>query len=152
MQPRTKIIVLSCVLLLLYMAFVVFFAVRSEEHPLPTWFPYFGMSYILGSVLLVGIVSRRIYRGTPSETAQEPSLTGGAWARGWMARLVLFWSALFLWGAYRTLTGHLDWHRSLPAGAFLLAFIVLFAWALYRGFKPKGESSTKDDDRDSNGS
>jgi len=59
-----------------------------------------------------------------------------------MAYLVAVWSVLFLWGAYLTVTGGLEWQRSVPAGAFLLVFIVLFSWALRKDFKAQAKSGT----------
>ncbi len=41
-------------------------------HPepiLPSWFPYFGLSYILGSIVLVVTVSQRISRNASQEVS-----------------------------------------------------------------------------------
>jgi hypothetical protein len=142
MKPKTKILALTFGLILPYVAFAIYFALRVEEHPLPTWFPYFGLSYILATMLVVMLYSRRIHRGAKPETAQRPKSVWLWLGRAWTAYLVAVWSVLFLWGAYLTLTGGLKWQRSVPAGAFLLAFIVLFSWALYKDFKAQGKSGT----------
>ena len=144
MKPKNKILILSVGLILPYMALVVFFALRAQEHRLPTWFPYFGLSYILATMIVVMLYSRRLRRDAQAESAWRPT-SGWRWVgRGWVAYLIVVWSALFLRGAYSTVIGRLDWRRSVPAGAFLLAFIVLFSWALYRDFKPKGQSTRRE--------
>jgi hypothetical protein len=142
MKPKTKILALTFGLILPYVAFAMYFALRVQGHPLPTWFPYFGLSYILATMLVVMLYSRRIHRSAKSETAQRPKSVWRWLGRAWMAYLVAAWSVLFLWGAYLTLTGGLEWQSSVPAGAFLLAFIVLFSWALYKDFKAQGKSAT----------
>jgi len=45
--------------------------------------------------------------------------------------LLAVWCGGFLWGAVETIKGKLEWQRAVPAGAFLLAFIVLFGRLLY---------------------
>jgi len=46
--------------------------------------------------------------------------------------LITIWIGLFIYGAYGTLKGDFPMQRAIPAGAFLLAFIGLFSWFLYR--------------------
>lgn len=142
MKPKTKILALTFGLILPYIAIAMYFALRVQEHPLPTWFPYFGLSYILATILVVMLYSRRIHRDAQPGTGQKPKSAWRWLGRAWMAYLVAVWSVLFLWGAYLTFTGGLEWRRSVPAGAFLLAFIVLFSWALYKDFKAQGKSTT----------
>ena len=121
-----------------FMATVMYVSLHTPEHSLPGWFPYFGLSYILVTVIFVMLFSQRVYRGVRPENAEKPKSVWG-WRLGiaWTAYLVAVWSVLFLRGAYLTFTGGLDWRRSVPAGAFLLAFIVLFSWALYKALKGK---------------
>ena len=56
------------------------------------------------------------------------------------ACLVIFWSLLFLYGVIQTVRGKIPLERSIPAGAFLLFFIGLFGWSLYRAKRGKGLS------------
>jgi hypothetical protein len=134
-KPKTKILALIFGLVLPYIALVMYFALRIQEHPLPTWFPYFGLSYILATMIVVMVFSRKVYRGTQPEGVEKPKSVWLWLGRAWMSYLVAIWSGGFLWGAYLTFKGNLEWQRSVPAGAFLLAFIALFSWALYKDFK-----------------
>jgi hypothetical protein len=62
--PKTKVRMLIFGLVLPYFAVAMYFVLRIQEHPLPSWFPYFGLSYLLGTIILVTAYSRRISRGT----------------------------------------------------------------------------------------
>jgi hypothetical protein len=130
-QAKNKIRALIFGLVLPYMAMVMYFSLRIQEHPLPTWFPYFGMSYLLGSIILVTVVSRRIARGTQPQTAVQSRPGVRIAVRAWVGYLLAVWCGGFLWGAVETIKGKLEWQRAVPAGAFLLAFIVLFGRLLY---------------------
>jgi len=146
-KRKAKILVLIYGLTLPYVALVLYFALRLHDHPLPTWFPYFGLSYMLASMLVVVVVSRNNRHTTPPEKAARP-VSGWRWVlRAWMGYLVVLWSGFFLWGAYLALKGRLEWQRSLLAGAFLLAFIALFSWALCKDFtrqdKPTEETTKR---------
>ena len=135
MKPKTKILALAFSLILPYLALAMYFSFRIQEHPLPTWFPYFGLSYILGTVVVVMVFSRKIHRDGQPTTVQRPVSALGWIGRVWVGYLVAVWAGLFLWGTYQTILGNLEWQRAVPAGAFLLAFIVLFSWSLYKDIK-----------------
>ncbi len=134
-KPKARILALTFGLILPYVALATYFALRIQEHPVPTWFPYFGLSYILGTIILVIVFSRRISRDVQAETAAKSRPVVLWLGRAWSAYLLVIWSGLFLWGAYQTISGNLEWHRALPAGAFLLAFIALLSWSLYKDIK-----------------
>jgi len=135
MQSKNKIRALILGLVVPYFAFVMYFALRIQEHPLPTWVPYFGMTYLLGTMVLVTVVSRRIGRGMQPKTAVESSPPVRIAARAWMGYLLAVWCGGFVWGIVETVKGKLEWQRAVPAGVFLLAFIVLFARLLYTDIK-----------------
>jgi len=123
----------------------MYFALRIQEHPLPIWLPYFGLSYLLGTMILVTILGRRFSRSAATQTINKPRSVF-LWAmRGWAAYLVLVWSLMFLWGTYETITGRVAWNRSIPAGAFLLAFIALFSRLLYVDMKGRINAVGPDD-------
>lgn len=145
MKPKTKILALTFSLIVPYLALVMYFALRIQEHPLPTWFPHFGLLYILGTLIVVMVFSRRIYRGAQQKTVEKPQSVLRWIARVWMGYLVAIWSGLFLWGTYQTLSGNFEWQHALPAGAFLLAFIALFSWALYKDVKRPTQRMTSTD-------
>ena len=118
-----------------YFAFAMYFALRIQEHPLPTWFPYFGMTYLLGSIILVIFVNRRIARGTQPQTTVQLRPAARIAARVYVGWLLAVWCGGFLWGVVETIKGKLEWQRAVPAGAFLLAFIAIFARLLYTDIK-----------------
>jgi hypothetical protein len=144
MQPKTKTRLLIFGLVIPYLALVMYFALRIQEHPLPAWLPYFGLSYLLGTMILVIILSRRFSRSAPKQTIRKPNRVVQWALRGWAAYLVVIWSVGFLWGAYQTITGRVVWQRSVPAGAFLLAFIALFSRFLYTDMKRRIDPVTAD--------
>jgi hypothetical protein len=133
-KPKTKILALMFGLLLPYFALAMYFAFRIREHPLPTWFPYFGLSYFLGTILLVMAFARKISHSAQAGTVEKPQSALRWIARAWAAYLVTIWSGGFLWGTYQTILGRFLWQRALPAGAFLLVFIALFSRWLYERF------------------
>jgi hypothetical protein len=134
MQPKNKIRALIFGLVLPYFALAMYFVLRIQDHPLPAWFPYFGLTYLLGSIILVTVVSRKNRQGEQPKVQSRPALR--LVLRAWAGYLIAVWSGLFLWGAAETIRGKLEWQRALPAGAFLLAFIGLFARLLYTDIKP----------------
>ena len=135
MQSKNKIRALIIGLVLPYFAVVMYFVLRIQEHPLPTWFPYFGLTYLLGSMILVTVVSRRIAAGTQPQTSVQSRPAVRIAVRAWVGYLLAVWCGGFLWGVVETIKGKLEWQRAGPAGAFLLAFIGLFARLLYTDIK-----------------
>jgi len=132
-----------------YMAVVMYFSFRIQEHPLPAWFPYFGLSYMLGTISFVVVFGRKI-SGSAKWGSADPAQRQGL--RLWAGYLILIWSGLFLWGAYRAIEGQLAWQRAIPLGAFLLAFIALFTRLLHKDAdsgtqsmtRPEANSTSKD--------
>jgi hypothetical protein len=141
-KPKTKILTLLFALILPYMAVVMYFALRIQDHPLPTWFPYFGLSYILGTILLVTAFSKIIHRNVPPQSSEKARPAVRWMLRAWAGYLVVIWSGAFVWGLYETVMGRMAWQRAIPAGAFLLAFIAIFSRALYGDFKRKIQPET----------
>lgn len=141
MKPKTKIVALIFGLILPYIAMVMYFGIRMQNHPLPTWFPYFGLSYMLGTIILVKVFSRKISRTAQPQTVKEIQ-PGRIALRLCTGYLVAVWSGLFVYGSYLTIIGHLEWRRSVPAGAFLLAFIGLFSRLLYSDIKRTRQDRT----------
>ena len=131
MSPKTKVSILFLGLAFPYMLFVLFFALKAapgSTHPFPSWFPWVALTYMLTSILLASVLTPRFFRNA----SRPPDAQAGGYLRiaeGQTLYLVLLWSGLFIYGAYKTLHGDLPIERALPAGAFLLAFIGLFAWS-----------------------
>ena len=80
------------------------------------------MTYLLGTIILVTVVSRRIARGTQPQTNVKPRPAVRVALKAWAGYLIAVWCGFFIWGAVETIKGKLEWQRALPAGAFLLAF------------------------------
>ena len=150
MKPKNKILGLIFALLLPYFALVMYFVLRVQrqpkEQPLPTWFPYFGMVYILGTILIVSVFSRRIAhnaQGKPTDNTATPRPVVRTAMRAWAGYLIVVWCAFFVYGAVETVKGKFEWQRALPAGAFLLIFIVLFSRWLYTDIKNQQQAPDK---------
>lgn len=144
-KPKSKIVALTFGLILPYVALVMYFALRMQEHSLPSWLPYFGLSYILGTIIAVTVYSRRISRGAQPEAVYEsqPARRWMLWAS--VGYLIALWSGFFLWGTVQTIGGNFEWKRALPAGALLLAFIALFSRFLYSDIKRRTKSAAPPD-------
>jgi hypothetical protein len=52
--------------------------------------------------------------------------------------LLIVWCSLFIYGVAQTVQRQIPLNRAIPAGAFLLFFIGLFGWGLYRVRQGKG--------------
>jgi hypothetical protein len=139
-KPKTKILLLLAAFVVPYMALVMYFAFQYRNLPFPPWFPYFGLSYILGGSILFAVLRQRIARKAPPGSLEKlkPSIKRRLLV--WQGYLIVVWSALLLWGIYETIMGEYPWQRTLPAGAFLLAFIVLFSLS----FKQLKKAPTQD--------
>jgi hypothetical protein len=85
LKAKTQILVLVLSLILPYVALVMYFALRIQEHPLPTWIPYFGVSYILATMIVVMVFSRNVYRAARPERAEKPKSVWRWLGRAWMA-------------------------------------------------------------------
>jgi cytochrome bd-type quinol oxidase subunit 2 len=141
-QPKTKVRALIIGLILPYFTFLLYFLLRLQEHPLPTWLPYFCLTYLLGSMILVVTFGRKITRGEQPQSVQKLQPARRSMLRTSAGYLIAVWCGLFLWGAYQAIKGHLAWEMALPAGAFLLAFIALFGRLLYSDIKPSSQPVT----------
>jgi hypothetical protein len=55
---------------------------------------------------------------------------------------VIVWSVFFVNGVKGTIRGEYPLDRAIPAGVFLLFFILLFGLLVYRSFRPKASTGT----------
>ena len=91
MAPKTKFILLMLGMVLPYMALVMHFALRAQggTQPFPSWFAYFGLSYILLSMIIATMIGRKMFRDSPKPPSKKTqSFLAGA-ARLW--RLYCCW-------------------------------------------------------------
>jgi hypothetical protein len=141
-MPKTKTLSLLLALNLPLLALTMYFGFRTMEHPLPTWSPYFFLSYFLVTIISGTVLSRKISSNPPAQAVENPqSFLRWIW-KVWSGYLVAFWSGLFLWGAHQTIVGKLMWQRAIPAGALLLVFIALFSWSLFKDIKGAAHSAS----------
>jgi len=133
-SPKSKVTILFLCLGLPYMLFVLFFALRAapgSANPFPSWFPWVALTYMLSTISLASLLVPRFFRNV----ARPPAAQADSYlmlAKVQSLSLIVVWSCLFIYGGYKTLQGDFPLERALPAGAFLLAFIGLFAWSLRR--------------------
>jgi hypothetical protein len=134
MSPKARVTLLLLGLAFPYLVFVLYFiltAIPGSENPFPSWFPWVALTYMLSGIVAASVLGPRIFRNAPPPP-QAQARRAFTIAKGWSLYLVLVWSGFFLYGGYRTLKGDFPLERALPAGAFLLAFIGIFAWSLRR--------------------
>ena len=81
-------------------------------------------------LMLLVRLSRRLFKNQPIDAEKARALVEKAQRTS--VRLVIFWSLLLLYGAVLTARGKLPLERAIPAGAFLLFFIGLSGWSVYR--------------------
>ena len=131
-------ILLTFALMMPYLAFVEHFALRYPSGHWPDWLTNTLLAWFITNFLILFLAIRLINRrATPSgpkdlETAhalQARTIARSVW-------LVIVWSALFLYGTEQTIRGEIPLKRAVPAGAFLLVFIGIFGWSIYRSKHP----------------
>jgi hypothetical protein len=142
MSARSKILFFIFGLILPYLGLAMYFVSRLPEHPLPVWFPYFGACYLLGTVLLVAIVTPRFSPGLQQQGPRHPPAASPS-VRWRALSLVAFWCALLVYGTYKALTGAIPLARAIPAGVILLAGIGVFSWLLYRDNDARARSTKR---------
>ena len=92
--------------------------------------------------MLVMRLSRGLSKNQPVDAEKARVFAEKAVRHG--VRLLMFWGLLFLYGAVQTLRGKFPLERAIPAGAFLLFFIGLFGWALYRAKRSRKPNPLSD--------
>jgi len=116
-----------------YVFFVFFMILSTAGHSdkLPAWVPFAGAGYLLLAIFLGVVLSRRIKGDEPPRDPERAQVSMN-WARSYGTRLVVLWSGLFVYGAYRTVKGDFPLERAIPAGLLLLGFIAVFGWSVFR--------------------
>jgi hypothetical protein len=132
-----------------YVAFVVYFSLRFPQNNWPVWFTNTLLVWFVANIIALTLLARKIFK--KQDTAEQesaPQLSTKKKLAVWFVRivtsyLVLYWSVLFIIGVKDTIQGKYALSRAVPAGAFLLFFIGLFGWSVYRSFR--GKASGIDD-------
>ena len=139
MTPQKKLILLLFVLFLPYMALVMYFALSGQGGAvrIPYWFAYFGISYFLFCMIVGAAASRKWSRNAPKPPVTKKQSILAKITQLWSLYLVVVWSGLFGYGVRDVIRGELPLSRAIPAGLFLLMFVGIFSWALYRSFQAR---------------
>jgi nitrogen fixation/metabolism regulation signal transduction histidine kinase len=121
------------VLMAPYFGFVIYYSRQFPSNQWPTWFTntiaiWFIANFV--AVILLVRLTRRIFGNQVVDVVKARVLEDKAIRIN--TRLVIFWSLLFLYGVVTTVRGKIPLERAIPAGAFLLLFIGIFAWSVYR--------------------
>lgn len=130
-------------LMIPYLAFVMYFSLRLPQNHWPSWFTNTILIWFVANFLVLMLVARRIFKKQGAVEPQGAVRTSAKTKPAvWIMRifasyLVLVWSVLFIIGLTGTIQGKYAPSRALPAGAFLLFFIALFGWSVYRSFQKK---------------
>ena len=138
MNPKYRVTILFgsvLVLMVPYLGFVVYYSQRFPPNHWPTWFTNTIAGWFVANFLLLMLLAKRIFTGQ----AAEPQRDRRAFtiAQIVISYLLIVWSLLFLYGAKETIKGEVPLSRAIPAGSFLLFFIGIFGWSLYRARRRK---------------
>jgi hypothetical protein len=118
-----------------YLGFVMYYSLRFPLNQWPTWFTDTIAVWFIANFLLLMLLAKRIFRGQVVEPQKAHRASAIAQIVG--SYLLIVWSLFFLYGARETVQGKVPLNRAIPAGAFLLFFIGLFGWGLYRARRGK---------------
>jgi hypothetical protein len=148
MNPRSRAAVLigtAVALTVPYVAFVVCFSFKFPKNHWPVWFTNVLLVWFVANFVAVYLIARRMAKKHPPPNAklheQPRKNNAGVWIlRAVGFYLVIVWSVFFVNGVKETVRGEYPLDRAIPAGAFLLFFILLFGWLLYRSFRPKAST------------
>lgn len=148
MNPRSRAAVLigsAAALTVPYVAFVVYFSLKLPKNHWPVWFTDVLLVWFAANFVAVYLIARRMAQKHPPPTATLTKQHQKNAARLWILRavgsyLVVVWSVLFVKGVNGTIRGEYQLDRAIPAGAFLLLFILLFGFLVYRSFRPRAST------------
>lgn len=136
MNPKFRPLIFVGMLFVLmgpYFGFILYYSRRFPPNHMPSWFTntmaVWFIANFLALMLLVRL-RRRLFKNQPIDA--EKARAFAEKAQRTSVRLVIFWCLLFLYGAVLTARGKLPLEWAIPAGAFLLFFIGLFGWSVYR--------------------
>lgn len=145
MNPKSRAAIMvgtAVALTIPYIAFVLYFSLKFPPNHWPAWFGNVLLVWFLANFVVVYLVGRKMAKkqlptnGESQIQSRKPS--AGVWIlRIVGSYLVIIWTVLFLHGVKGTVQGEYPLVRAIPADAFLLFFILVFGWGIYRSFRPK---------------
>jgi hypothetical protein len=118
-----------------YLGFVLYYSQRFPADHWPSWFTDTIAVWFIANFLLLMLLAKRIFRGQVVE--RQRARRASTIAQIVVSYLLIVWSLFLLYGVKETIRGDVPLGRAIPAGAFLLFFIGLFGWSLYRARRGK---------------
>ncbi len=138
MNPKFRPAILcgiAFVLMVPYLGFVIYYSQRFPSNQWPAWFTNTIAVWFIANFLIIMLLVKRIFKGQAVE--QQKERRAFAISQIVSSYLLIVWSVLFLYGVKETIQGEIPLNRAIPAGAFLLFFIGIFGWGLYRARRKK---------------
>jgi hypothetical protein len=125
-----------------YMAFVLYFSRRFPSGHWPPWLGNTILIWFVTNFLVLFLLAKKMFKAQGIGPQNPPGVSTKPQINVWIVRilisqLLLLWSFYFLQEVKETVQGKLPMNRAIPAGAFLLFFIAIFGWGLYRSLRPK---------------
>ena len=118
-----------------YLGFALYISSRYQPGQWPTWLLYIFPSWFTANFALIGLSAKKIFKGEGVEPERARAAVNTSLHTA--IRLTILWCLLFLYGGYGVIRGKSPLNRAIPAGAFLLVFIGIFGWGIYRGKRGK---------------
>lgn len=121
-----------------YFGFAIYYSQQFPPNQVPSWFTNTLLVWFTGNffaLMLIFRLSRKIFKNPAIDTEKARVFADTAVRTSTL--LVLFWSLLFIYGMVKTLQGAFPLERAIPAAAFLLLFIGLFGWSIWRARRAK---------------
>jgi hypothetical protein len=138
MNPKFRPAILFGIVLVLmapYLGFVMYYSQRFPSNQWPAWFTNTIAVWFIANLLIIMLLVKRIFRGQAVEP--QKARRASTVSQIVSSYLLIVWSVLFLYGAKETMQGEIPLNRAIPAGAFLLFFMGIFGWGLYRARRGK---------------
>jgi hypothetical protein len=139
MNPKYKpafFILMIVALMAPYLGFVLYFSSQYPSGQWPDWLLNTIGMWFIANFLIIMLLAKRIFRGQVVDA--EKARIAAAKSVRLSTRLVIVWSLFFLYGVKETIQGKLPLKRAIPAGVFLLVFIGVFGWGVYRAKRGRG--------------
>jgi hypothetical protein len=140
MNPKRRFAIffgIAFVLMAPYLGFVMYYSQRFPPNQWPAWFTNTIAVWFLANFLIIFLLVKRMFRGQAQIVEPQKARRAIVKAQIIVSYLLIVWSVLFLYGVRMTIKGNMPLNRAIPAGAFLLFFIGLFGWSLYRARRGK---------------
>jgi hypothetical protein len=146
MNPKYRPVALlgmTFVLMLPYFAFVMYYSRQFPPNQWPSWFTnviaiWFVANFL--ALILLFRLTNKMFRPVVVDVEKARAFSEKSLRTS--TRLVILWVALLVYGAVKVLQGAIPLQRAIPAGAFLLFFIGLFGWSIYRAKRGRKSEPT----------